>query len=298
MERYSGGKGGADRAFFLQGFEGGTYVADRIGRGTVPLQNLLLTVCGGIQPDKLATLPDLTDDGLWQRFLPVVMAPPTLGADRPGGTAADDYAALVARLVHGGTIDGFLSEGARHEREQFEARLFEFEQSDALGAAFSSFLGKLSGAWGRVALVLHAADAAGIPGAVSGPQAAAASRLVWDYLIPSAARVYLSMGAKAASMEAVRDIAGFILSKRLERLVASDLSRNVRVTRKASLAEIQKSISPLVAGGWLTPEKEHGGNNAWIVNPLVHTQFAERAAKEEGRRIHVRRFLTQGDDVS
>lgn len=297
MERYSGGKGGADRAFFLQAFEGGAYVADRVGRGTVPLQNLLVTVCGGIQPDKLATLPDLTDDGLWQRFLPIIMAPPSLGRDAPRGEADEHYAELVRELLAGGSIAATLTEGARAEREAFERRLFEMEQAEALGAAFSSYLGKLSGAWGRIALVLHAAEAGGVPGVVSARHAAAASRLVEEYLIPAGARVYLSMGARGGSMEAARDIAGFILVKKLPRLVASDLSRNVRSTRKASLAEVQKAVSPLVAGGWLAPEKEHGGNNAWTVNPRVHEQFAERTAREESRRALLRGLLSPGENA-
>lgn len=296
MERYSGGKGGADRAFFLQSFDGGAYVADRVGRGTVPIGNLALVVCGGIQPDRLATMQDLTDDGLWQRFVPVVMAPPTLGQDTPQGPSGEAYTSLIENMVHGPTIWAELSPAARAERERFEKWLFEVEQSDALGGAFSAFLGKLAGLWGRLALVLHAIDPGISTEIVAVRHAEAATRLVVEYMIPSAARVYVSMGGASASISTTRDVAGFILVKKLDRIVASDLSRNVRSTRRATLPEIQRAVSPLVAGGWLAPEKDHAGNNAWTVNPRVHELMEHRAASEEGRRAHVRRFLTEGSD--
>jgi hypothetical protein len=53
MDKYSGpGNGGAaDRAFWLQAYNGGSHVVDRVARGTVAINNLLATVCGAIQPD-------------------------------------------------------------------------------------------------------------------------------------------------------------------------------------------------------------------------------------------------------
>ena len=62
-----------DREFYLESWNGyGSYTVDRIGRGTINVPSLCLSVFGGIQPDKLNRL--LTnglngnDDGLLQRF--------------------------------------------------------------------------------------------------------------------------------------------------------------------------------------------------------------------------------------
>ncbi|MBV8458168.1 MAG: DUF3987 domain-containing protein, partial [Acetobacteraceae bacterium] len=74
QEKYTGGRGKlADRAFWLQAFDGGPHVVDRVERGTIALTNLSVTVCGGIQPDRLRQMSDLTDDGLWQRFAPIIV---------------------------------------------------------------------------------------------------------------------------------------------------------------------------------------------------------------------------------
>lgn len=298
MDKYSGGKGGAaDRAFFLQSFEGGAYVADRVGRGTVPVENLLLAICGGIQPDRLTSLGDLTEDGLWQRFLPVIMAPPTMGRDVPSGEAEGAYEAIVDHVLRLPTLAATLTHEARIEREAAERRLFELEQADALGGAFTSYLGKLSGVWGRLALVIHAADQQAIPGEVTGTHARAASRLVFDYLIPSGARVYVAMGAPGVgTAQPMRDAAGYILSKRLDRVLSSDLTRNVRSCRKLGVGDVQRVVSPLVAGGWLTPERDTPTNSSWMVNPRVHERFAQRAELERNRREAVRAIIAEKDD--
>ena len=82
LEKYAGAKGsGADRAFFLQAWNGGPNVIDRVSRGTIPINELLVAICGGIQPDRLRQFHDLTDDGLWQRFIPIIVAPASRGLD-------------------------------------------------------------------------------------------------------------------------------------------------------------------------------------------------------------------------
>lgn len=302
MEKYSAGKGGAaDRAFFLTAFDGVPFVVDRVGRGTVAIDNLLLAICGGIQPDRLLAFSDLTDDGLWQRFIPVIMAPGSLGRDVEAGEAEERYDALIDYVLGLQSLRATLSEDALRERETMERRVFEMEQADALGGAFTSFLGKMHGLWGRLALVLHAASRApergGFVERVDADTARAASRLVFDYIIPSAARVYVAMGAGAGKAEPVKDVAGYILTKKLDRLLASDLTRNVRCARGMGLADVQKLVSPLVAGGWLAPEKEHAGNNAWLVNAAVHQTFAARAERETRRRAAVRSLITDNKDT-
>ena len=80
--------------------------------------------------------------------------------------------------------------------------------------------------------------------------------------------------------------------KQHKRLVASDLTRNVRACRKGTLEEIQKLVSPLIAGGWLIPEDEFNPT-AWRVNAAVRMRFAAQAALEARRREAVRKLITQ-----
>lgn len=60
-----------DREFYLESWNGnGSFTVDRIGRGTLHVPNLCLSVFGGIQPSKLDSLcsPSGGSDGLLQRF--------------------------------------------------------------------------------------------------------------------------------------------------------------------------------------------------------------------------------------
>jgi hypothetical protein len=68
LDRY-GGNGG-DRAFFLEAWNGGVYVVDRVKHGDKPVRIPRATVAlfGGIQPDRLKEALAGADDGLAARF--------------------------------------------------------------------------------------------------------------------------------------------------------------------------------------------------------------------------------------
>jgi hypothetical protein len=74
-------------------------------------------------------------------------------------------------------------------------------------------------------------------------------------------------------------------------VLASDLAHNVRACRGQPLDHVQRVVSPLVAGGWLTPEKDWNPV-AWKVAPGVHAQFEARARSEASRRAAIRDVLT------
>ena len=298
LENYNGGKGGgANRAFYLEAHNGGPRVVDRVGRGTVSMENMLVTVCGGIQPDRLRQLGNLTDDGLWQRFIPIITAPASMGQDDRARPAVHNYGRMIEQLLE---IDGRtrvqLSAAAHDIRRDVEQRVFNLEQSAPLGSAFTSFCGKLTGMWGRLALVLSQLDPDQAAPFVAGEQAADRARsLIFGSALPNAARIYTAMGGAGGDMEATRSIAGFVLVKEKTRLLASDLTRNVHACRGMRLDDIHKTVSPLVAGGWLVPEQEFN-TTAWTVNPIVHTQFAERAKQEAARREAVRNLIVGHED--
>ena len=83
MEKYGGtGRGAsAKRAFWLQAYDGGSYIVDRIQRGQTIVNMLSTSLLGGIQPQRLSELQGLTSDGLLQRFLPVMMGASKFASD-------------------------------------------------------------------------------------------------------------------------------------------------------------------------------------------------------------------------
>ena len=83
MDKYSGARGAQkDRAFWLQSYNGGSYTVSRITRGNVFIPNLSVSILGGVQPDPIRKLADGgEDDGLLQRFIPIVLRPAVGGRD-------------------------------------------------------------------------------------------------------------------------------------------------------------------------------------------------------------------------
>jgi putative DNA primase/helicase len=89
-----------DRAFYLEGWNGGGHFTyDRIGRGTVDIPSVTVSVLGGIQPGKLLPLlraqaEGTGDDGFLQRFQLLVYPdpPPFQRVDQAPDTAARDRA--------------------------------------------------------------------------------------------------------------------------------------------------------------------------------------------------------------
>jgi Protein of unknown function (DUF3987) len=203
LEKYAGPKAsGADRAFFLQAFSGGPNVIDRVSRGTIVVNNLLVTICGGIQPDRLRQFSDLTDDGLWQRFAPIIVSPASRGLDQQSSPAVADYADAINRILgipRATRVE--LCDAAHALRENIERQVFDLEQSDVLGARFASFCGKLVGLWGRLCLVLNYLDPPDTHFIVPLKTAERAGALLFQSVIPCAARVYAATGGAGADIE-------------------------------------------------------------------------------------------------
>jgi hypothetical protein len=71
-----------DRAFFLEAWNGdSSFQTDRIGRGSIYIENLCISILGGTQPDKLIAYLEmasnaLANDGMLQRFQMLVYPDP------------------------------------------------------------------------------------------------------------------------------------------------------------------------------------------------------------------------------
>jgi hypothetical protein len=64
-----GRRGGSDRQFWLQAWDGDPYPVDRVGRPSFTLPHLLIGIVGGMQPDRLAEAFKGAADGMYTRFL-------------------------------------------------------------------------------------------------------------------------------------------------------------------------------------------------------------------------------------
>ncbi len=297
MERYSNSKGGrSDRAFWLKAYDGGPYCFDRIGRGEIYIQNLSVSILGGIQPDRLAELHKLTSDGLLQRFIPVMGAAPVFRLDRPSDHEA--YDKLVRQMIFAKPVRLIMTEEALAVMEGLHRHLFNLGlASEGLADGFSTFVGKLDGVAGSLALILHMAhflehptdSGSGIADPVGERTVEKVRQLVLDFILPHAREFYC--GAGTTSGESLRRLASWVLTSGKHYIVASDLTSNVAECRGLTLRDLNDRVSPLVACGWLDPADNALLCKRWTFNPQVRVQLAERARTEEAQKAALAQLM-------
>ena len=289
MDAYST-REGAERAFWLESFEGRDWTADRVKDGDdgSDIQRLVWAICGGIQPDRLASvLLRGDDDGLAARFLYYWPAPVQEVSPRPDSSPPPfDLADRLARLRElpmlpgdGPVILPFTESALEFFAEaRAEAKRLETEVSGLL----VSWVGKMPGMVVRLAAILeHLAwlDApAGTPSPEAiGPKAVSrAMAFMLDYAYPMARRSF----GEAALPEAERD--GQILARWLlrqspvpEMVNARDIRRMAGGPGIKDAKRLRAALDELADMGFVRPVPEIGGGlkgrarGDWRVNPRL-----------------------------
>ena len=122
----------------------------------VHVDNLALGILGGIQPDRLTKLGDLTSDGLLQRFLVVLMKSAKLGdPDYPVAIAETEYEKLIKSINALPARNYHFSDEAFEVRDDVRSYLHKLEQVDGFPPSLIGAIGKLKGYFARICLVLH-----------------------------------------------------------------------------------------------------------------------------------------------
>jgi hypothetical protein len=195
MERYSNSAGRSDRGFWLTAYDGGPHNVDRIKRGSIHIKNLSVSLLGCIQPERLAEMQGLTSDGLLQRFVPVMWRPATFTQDRPCDDEA--YARLVRELIFAKPARLIMDDAALAAMTDLRQHLFDIEQtSGGLTAGFQSWVGKLQGIAGSLALILHMAHDPqnGATYATEEQIVENVRRLMLDFILPHGYEFYQQAG--------------------------------------------------------------------------------------------------------
>lgn len=306
MDRYKGGKGGGDRAFWLQAYNGGRYKVDRLSRGSYTIPNLSVSLLGGIQPAVIRRVSSASaDDGLLQRLFPILLRPAALGHDEPAGSAVADYARLVAALAEGAgerVADGHLrfSPQAQVVRRRLEGAHLELQKLGFLNTQFASHVGKYDGLFARLCVLWHGITHAGdrsLPPLIGVETAERVAAFLHGFLLRHALAFYMDVLGGSDAQDDLSAIAGFILSRRLDVLTSRDIQRGDRRMRQLKKHEMRDRLETLEMLGWVEPVPglRAGSDARYVVNPVVHQRFAERARREASRRregrLAVARYL-------
>jgi putative DNA primase/helicase len=269
-----------DRAFYLESWNGdGSYVYDRIGRGTICIPSVCLAVLGSIQPAPLGNLVremrNGDDDGLLQRFQLAVWPDQSKewrNIDRPPDKqASDEVAALVDRLtsIRQCTEPLRFGDAAQRLFDDWRAH-HEHRLRGDLHPIIEAHLSKYRKLVPALALLCHVADpSAGFAGSIS--EESVARAIAWaDYLEPHAVRIYapaISPDLDAARFLAARVSAGDIADS----FALKDVYNN-GWTGLGDRDIAAAAVKVLIDYDWLREDREQTSGRTrtvYTINPLV-----------------------------
>jgi hypothetical protein len=303
MDKYAGGSRAAakDRGFWLQAYNGGSYGYHRVTRGSGLIENLSVSMLGGIQPEPMRKVAaDTVADGLIQRLIPVVLKPAVVGKDEgeeeTPQEAGEKYNDLIKRLhaLEQPFEDYRFDDGALRIRRQLEQKHHDLIAVEAINKKLAAHIGKYDGLFARLCLIWQC---------IENPQSIfiteATARRVRDFmhrfLLPHAIAFYARVLGLSDEHERLTAVAGYILARRLDRITNRDVQRGDRTMRKLDRRDIESIFNQLDALGWVTREPGPRATDPphWVVNPEVHVKFAARAQQEAERRQREREMITE-----
>jgi hypothetical protein len=299
----------SDRAFYNECWGGTTtnYEVDRIGRGSLIVPALCISVLGGIQPGPLRSYvyaagdtASAENDGLLQRFQLLVWPDAHKQfevVDRwPDKDAKATAFAVFERLAHldpaayGATADYEMDTHAvpaLRFSEDAQQLFYEWWQalemrlrSGELPDAFASHLAKYRSLMPALALLFHLIDAdpsePGFVGFVG--ETPTLQAIAWcEYLETHARRVYAS--ALSPSMERAAAL--------LKRIKRGDVTEGYSVRdiyvhgweRLQTIEETEDALQTLEAYGWVHVETVSAGPKGGRPSKTVHIHPSVRTAK-------------------
>lgn len=287
-----------DRAFFLEAWNGtGGFDTDRIGRGTIFIESLCVSVFGGIQPDKLTGYLEqaahaLANDGMLQRFQVLVYPDDRLWEWRdrkPDKAAREQVCAVFEALANARPEDWGaspaddstrfpyfrFSEAAQQVFVEWSEDLHLKRMPAAGHGLMEQHLAKYDKLFPAIALTLHLVEcAAGAPAGPVSAEAALRAAAWCEYLEGHARRCYgllVDDGLRAARALAEK--------LRQGKLQPGFTARDVRRNQWRSLCSdeaVQAALEWLEDEGWLRAE-ECGGTGAgsgrrtlrYTINPAI-----------------------------
>lgn len=320
MDKYSGGRGSAaERSFWLKTYDGGSHVVNRTksGRGPSVIPNMSVSLLGGIQPDPLRKLVgEAVDDGLIQRFIPVVLHRAGPDIDAPQGAQVSKYENLIAKLhrLNAPTWDGQpvkveesgefpvkFDDEAQIIRNDLVEKHHKMGQAEAISPKMAAHFGKYDGLFPRLCLIWHCIEhyeADVLPGIISADTARRVSNFLHAFVARHAVAFYVGLLGCGDDHDKVVAVAAHILAKRLETITNRDIQRTFKWAKGASgmdAFEVRLLCEKLESLGWLTPAPSPPKSNTphWAVNPIVHRKFAEHGAREVERKRLAREAIME-----
>ena len=308
MDAYNAGKAsGKDRAHWLEMYNGGHHMVDRVMRGSIHVANWSACMVGGIQPDMIRRIASqMGEDGLMQRFMIIMGRNAGAEQDRPENEDAKRaYNNLIDHLysIKPGDNPVLLSEDAHIVRERVFDYAKEMTEYEAIPNGLKSHIGKWPGLFSRLCLTFHVIDCASRgrhPNAetISKATAERVENLMRGYLLPHAMSYYTDVLGQESHLEHVRWLAGHILSKQVQRIENREIVQAYKAWRGLAEWVRVRVLATLQELGWVAPapgQQAFGKRQPtiWDVNPAAHEHYLKLAEQERDKRERLKERMRE-----
>ena len=289
---------GNDRSTWIQGYEGGRHLVDRVTTGSNEITNFAVALYGNVQPVifNRAVLA-LSTDGLLQRFIPGILRPELTVKGmpvKPGEFTHENKWNSTLREIFSLPVRNYQLSGKSHaEFDRFQT-WFESERVNnrdlRLNNVYMQAFSKLEGTLGRIALVFHLLTDPYNPD-VQEDTMKRAIRFIKDYVNPSLMHVYIDMlNSEGTELEYwfsdhIINLSGLTgnqtictTGKVCNTVSMQQLRRRAKtlISSKTILEQIDcitSIMDYLEKKSWVKLIDGSGKNPAWAINPELATKF-------------------------
>lgn len=278
--------GDGDAAFWLERFDGEAFSTDRVKTGHVQADVGLVSILGGIQPERLQeVLLSRADDGFTSRFImiypepvPRVWITPVANMDTLK-RALTRLRALVPNTDEAGQMSPVVIPLNREAQKLFAEWWVENGAAGIASVGYrAGMLGKAGGLVLRLSLILEllewAASEGAEPTCISHTSVAAAIGLFEDYILPSTCRA-LGGAGRDQGEAAAAGLLKQIRHRGARSVNAKEIYRSWSLPGLTSAKPVSAALEALSEAGWVRRGRDEAQSkngrppNDWAVNPLL-----------------------------
>lgn len=278
-----------DRGCWIQGYETGSYTMDRMGSGSISVENLSLSVYGNCQPEVFRKYAqDAAMDGLLQRFVPIALDPSRNAMwqdSRPVFLShADEYEQMIRR-THALPVFQYVLTPEANELfrafGQWALDIKDNERTLRVPSAYMTALGKIEGTCARLLLLFHLIESPHSPW-VDAEVARRAITVVKTFIYPMMRYVFMVIGQE-------RDMVGQVVVDYLIQCSTARPNISMADLRGAcsGITKIDKYeprndytlraiMDEMIQNGWAVCTEDHPRQPKYAVNPELATVYAEQ----------------------
>jgi len=282
-----------DRGCWIQGYETGAYSMDRMGSGSTRVEHMALSMYGNCQPAVFrANMQSASQDGIIQRFMPVVLNPfynkLWQQAVPAFMSSENDYEQLIRRVYATPAFEYTLSAGANDIFRAFCQWILDLRETHRVmgdSDIYQTAMGKAEGNCARLLLLFHMIDHP-YDLQVSEETTLRAVQLFKTFFIPSLRYAFLEVGQQRDPVAEI--VFNLVLQWSSSRpsITMGELRKEVKLrSEKKDYPPqqldllIRATMDELASINHVAILQDHPRYPSWTINPAMAEQFANDRRK-------------------